>query len=84
VTGLGLGPSEARTVLGIVDDYTIGHAIRAVNRADGVPLPPDVDAAEFPHLARLWPSAAEQPHEDTFEIGLETLLDGVGRRCARA
>jgi hypothetical protein len=43
---------------------------------------PDVDPAEFPHLARIPPAAGDQPLEDTFEIGLDVLLDGVERRFA--
>lgn len=82
VAGLELDAREARTVLGIVDDYTIGHAIRAASLGDHVPQLPDVDAAEFPQLARLPPAAANQPLEDTFEIGLDVLLDGVERRFA--
>jgi AcrR family transcriptional regulator len=80
VAGLELDARGARTVLGIVDDYTIGHAIRAISLGDHIPQLPDIDPAEFPQLARV-PLAA-QPLEDTFEIGLEVLLDGVERRFA--
>ena len=82
VAALGLQVREARTVLGIIDDYTIGHAIRAVSLGDHVPPLPDVDPAEFPQLARVPPEDADQPLEDTFEIGLDVLLDGVERRFA--
>jgi AcrR family transcriptional regulator len=80
VAALELDVREARTVLEIVDDYTIGHAIRAVSLGDHVPRLPDIDSAEFPQLARVTPAAVNQPLEDTFEIGLEVLLDGVERR----
>ena len=81
VAALELDTRTARTVLGIIDDYTIGHAIRAIS-LDHVPPLPDVDPAEFPQLARRRPAAADQPLEDTFEIGLDVLLDGVERRFA--
>ena len=80
VAGLELDAREARTVLGIVDDYTIGHAIRVVSLGDHIPPLPDVDASEFPHLARVPPVAADEPLEESFEIGLDVLLDGVERR----
>lgn len=81
VAALELDVRAARTVLGIIDDYTIGHAIRAIS-LDHVPQLPDVDPAEFPQLARLPPAAADQPLDDTFEIGLDVVLDGVERRFA--
>jgi AcrR family transcriptional regulator len=81
VAALELDVRAARNVLGIIDDYTIGHAIRAVS-LDHVPPLPDVDPAEFPQLARIPPAAADQPLDDTFEIGLDVLLDGVERRFA--
>jgi AcrR family transcriptional regulator len=82
VAGLELDAREARTVLGIVDDYTMGHAIRSISLGDHVPWLPDVEATEFPQLARLPAAAADQPLEDTFEIGLDVLLDGIERRFA--
>jgi AcrR family transcriptional regulator len=60
VAGLGLDWREARAVLAIVDDYTLGHSIRAATFA----------------------SVADFPGEDTFELGLDTVLDGVERRFA--
>jgi hypothetical protein len=75
--------SRAATVLEIVDDYAIGHALRAVNRAGPVPPLPELDPIEFPHLAaRVAQEVFEQPYEDTFEIGLDAVLDGIERRFA--
>jgi AcrR family transcriptional regulator len=83
VAGLGLDAREAATVLEIVDDYAIGHALRAVNRAGPVPPLPELDPIEFPHLAaRVAQEVFEQPYEDTFEIGLDAVLDGIERRFA--
>lgn len=82
VAALELDVRAARIVLGIIDDYTIGHAIRAISLGDHAPRLPDLDAADFPHLARVPPAAGDQPLEDTFEIGLDVLLDGVERRFA--
>jgi AcrR family transcriptional regulator len=82
VAALGLDPRDARMVLGIVDDYALGHALRVVNLGDLARWLPDVDAAELPQLARVPPPASDQPREETFEIGLAVVLDGIERRFA--
>jgi AcrR family transcriptional regulator len=82
VSGLGLDARESHTVLEIIDDYALGHALRAINREAPVPELPDLDPAEYPHLARVAHEEVDQAHEDTFEIGLDAVLDGMERRFA--
>ena len=73
-------------VLSVVDEYTLGHAMRVL-------LIPDehafaeavervlraVDPAEFPHVAGVNLRTVLGPREGAFETGLEALLDGFER-----
>jgi AcrR family transcriptional regulator len=82
VAGLGLDARDARTVLEIVDDYALGHALRAINREAPMPALPELDPAEYPHLAAVAHEVSDQHYEDTFEIGLDAVLDGIQSRFA--
>lgn len=82
VAGLELAPRDAWTVLGIVDDYTLGHATSVVALGEGVPPMPELDADEFPQLARIAPPESDRSPEETFELGLQAVLDGVEHRFA--
>jgi AcrR family transcriptional regulator len=62
VKGMRLARKDAAAVLGMVDDYTIGHAIRLIARK------------RF---------ALEDVRPHPFELGLQTLLDGIERRFIR-
>ncbi|MFL5837379.1 MAG: TetR/AcrR family transcriptional regulator C-terminal domain-containing protein, partial [Solirubrobacteraceae bacterium] len=78
---LALEPEDAWRVLEIVDDYTLGCAVRTATLGETAVEErfPAVDAGEHPELARLgYPTVMEAP--DSFEVGLETVLDGVERR----
>jgi AcrR family transcriptional regulator len=83
VAGLGVDPRTAATLLAVVDDYALGHAMRAMYVPHEAKLREMVtdmlrtaDPSEFPHLM-----AAQEavPLEDSFEIGLEALLAGLER-----
>lgn len=70
-------------VQGIVNDYVIGYAFRIV----GTVNPEDMEAAiaasdvgEYPELATLPDNLRARPSIERFELGLETVLDGVERR----
>jgi hypothetical protein len=75
----------AATLLAIVDEYALGHAMRALitpseqelrdTFAETLRNTPDL--SEFPHLAA---AGATAPREDAFEIGLDALLEGLERR----
>jgi AcrR family transcriptional regulator len=70
-------------VQGIVNDYVIGYSFRTV----GTVNPEDMEAAiapsdvvEFPELAALPDNLRSRSSIERFELGLETVLDGVERR----
>ncbi len=69
-------------VQGIVNDYVIGYSFRAV----GTVSPEDMEAAiasdvvEFPELAALPDNLRSRSSIERFELGLQTVLDGVERR----
>jgi hypothetical protein len=51
LAGLELGGRDAQTILGIVDDYALGHALRAIQMTqmqENIPSLPKIDASEFP------------------------------------
>lgn len=70
-------------VQGIVNDYVIGYSFRTV----GTVSPEDMEAAiaagdvvEFPELAALPDNLRSRSSIERFELGLQTVLDGVERR----
>jgi AcrR family transcriptional regulator len=70
-------------VQGIVNDYVIGYSFRTV----GTVNPEDMEAAiaasdvvEFPELAALPDNLRDRSSIERFELGLQTVLDGVERR----
>jgi AcrR family transcriptional regulator len=70
-------------VQGIVNDYVIGYSFRTV----GTVSPEDMEAAiapsdvvEFPELAALPDNLRNRSSIERFELGLQTVLDGVERR----
>ena len=70
-------------VQGIVNDYVIGYSFRTV----GTVNPEDMEAAiaqtdivEFPELAALPDNLRTRSSIERFELGLQTVLDGIERR----
>jgi AcrR family transcriptional regulator len=81
VAPLGLSAPDAWSVLSIVNDYTLGHAMRVTQSAKEPAVGyPQFDVAAAPHLARALPTAELRRDRDTFETGLDTVLDGIERR----
>ena len=84
VAGLGLDERTAATLLAVVDEYAIGHAMRALitpseEELRGMfaeTLRNAEDLSEFPHLAAAGMAA---PSEDAFELGLDALIAGLER-----
>lgn len=82
----GLGPEATAIILAVVDEYTLGHAMRVLLVPDEDALRETIDqmvrAADpdaFPHLAQATAGALLGPREGAFEAGLEALLDGFER-----
>jgi AcrR family transcriptional regulator len=70
-------------VQGIVNDYVLGYSFRTV----GTVNPEDMEAAiaptdevEFPELAALPDNLRNRLSIERFELGLQTVLDGIERR----
>lgn len=70
-------------VQGIVNDYVLGYSFRTV----GTVNPEDMEAAiaatdvvEFPELAALPDNLRTRSSIERFELGLQTVLDGIERR----
>jgi len=80
---LPLAHEDVWQVQGIVNDYVIGYAFRIV----GTVNPEDMEAAlaasdviEFPELAALPDNLRTRSSIERFELGLQTVLDGVQQR----
>jgi AcrR family transcriptional regulator len=70
-------------VQGIVNDYVIGYSFRTVgtvNPEDMEAAIADSDVVEFPELAALPDNLRTRSSIDRFELGLQTVLDGIEQR----
>ena len=83
LASLPLEHGDVWQVQGIVNDYVIGYSFRTV----GGPNPEDMEAAiaasdvvEFPELAALPDNLRNRSSIERFELGLQTVLDGIERR----
>jgi len=84
VAPLALGARDAWAVAGLLNDYTLGHALRVAHAAAGSSRGryPAIDAETFPHLAGALAAGGLDRDEATFAAGLEAVLDGIERRFA--
>lgn len=80
---LPLEPGDVWNVQGIVNDYVIGYSFRIA----ATPEPEDMetaigasDMAEFPELGALPDNLRTRSSIDRFELGLQTVLDGIEQR----
>lgn len=83
VATLPLKHGDVWQVQGIVNDYVIGYSFRTV----GTVNPEDMEAAiaatdmvEFPELAALPDNLRNRSSIERFELGLQTVLDGIEKR----
>lgn len=83
LTTLPLEHGDVWQVQGIVNDYVIGYSFRTVGTVD----PEDMEAAiaagdvvEFPELDALPDNLRNRSSIERFELGLQTVLDGIERR----
>jgi AcrR family transcriptional regulator len=86
VEGLRLPPEDVWRLLGIVNDYVLGNALRVATTGsarDLVDTLSEEDRAALPEVAAL--SSVEQTRlaDEGFEIGLQVVLDGVALRFVR-
>lgn len=83
VATLPLEHDDVWQVQGIVNDYVIGYSFRTVGSVN----PEDMEAAiaatdvvEFPELAALPDNLRNRSSIERFDLGLQTVLDGIERR----
>jgi AcrR family transcriptional regulator len=84
ISALGLDERTAATLLAIVDEYALGHAMRTLITpseaelrelfAETLRAAPNL--SDYPHLAA---AGVMIPREDAFELGLDALLEGLSR-----
>jgi AcrR family transcriptional regulator len=83
VERLRLPPEEMWRMLGIINDYVIGNALRVATSPaarDLVAYLTEADRAERPELAALRRFEEGRLADEGFETGLQVVLDGVERR----
>jgi AcrR family transcriptional regulator len=87
VAELELSPTDTWMLLGIVDDFVLGHALRVATRDNARTIDASLtkaDLAEVPELEALPEVIEARYSEDSFEVGLQTVLDGVAGRFVPA
>lgn len=83
VESLRLAPEDMWTLLSIVNDYILGHALRVATTgitSDFVEGLSERDRAELPEVSALAKTDDTRRSGEVFELGLQVVLDGVERR----
>jgi AcrR family transcriptional regulator len=87
VEALRLSPENTWRMLGIVNDYVLGNALRVATSGiarDLVASLSEADRAAQPELAALPRFEEARLARESFEAGLQAVLDGVERRFVTA
>lgn len=80
---LPLEQGDVWQVQGIVNDYVIGYSFRTVGTVDPEDMEAAItaaDVAELPELAALPDNLRTRSSIERFDLGLQTVLDGIERR----
>jgi AcrR family transcriptional regulator len=83
VESLRLPPDDMWTMLSIVNDFILGHAMRVATSGNTKGLVENLteqDRADLPAVEALAGTEDTRMTGDVFELGLQTVLDGVERR----
>jgi AcrR family transcriptional regulator len=83
VEGLNLPPDQMWTMLSIVNDFLLGHAMRVATTGNTKNLVENLsqqDRADFPEVEALARTEHTRLVGEVFELGLQTVLDGVEHR----
>jgi AcrR family transcriptional regulator len=83
VRSLGLPPDDMWKLLGIVNDYVLGNALRVATSGVARDLVDTLSAEEraaLPDTAALAKAEQQRLANEGFELGLEAVLDGVESR----
>jgi AcrR family transcriptional regulator len=83
VASLSLDPEDIWALQGTVNDYVLGHSLRAASSSSTAELADTLsqsDIVEFPELSALQEFLVSRASARRFELGLQAVLDGVERR----
>ena len=83
LTTLPLEHGDVWQVQGIVNDYVLGYSFRTVATVNPAGMEAAIaatDIVEFPELAALPDNLRTRSSIDRFELGLQTVLDGIEQR----
>lgn len=83
MSSLELEPAEVWTLVGTVNDYVLGHSVRAATAPKGIDLEgaiPGSDLVESPELAALPDWLRTRSSLERFEAGLRIVLDGIEKQ----
>lgn len=83
VESLGLPPEDMWTLLSIVNDYVLGHAMRVATTGSTSDLVASLaaeDRASLPEVEALVKTEDTRLAGEVFELGLQAVLDGVEHR----
>jgi AcrR family transcriptional regulator len=83
VATLPLERGDVWQLQGIVNDYVVGYSFRTVGSVSADEMEAAIaptDIVEFPELAALPDNLRTRSSIDRFDLGLQTVLDGIERR----
>jgi AcrR family transcriptional regulator len=81
---LPLEPGDVWGIMGAVNDYVLGHSVRAVTPERGNRnMVTQIDVVEFPQLESLQEYMRTRTSRERFEYGLKLVLDGVEEQIRR-
>jgi AcrR family transcriptional regulator len=83
VATLGVDPATAWNALQIVHEWTIGHALHTVTLREDSQLQAhlaEADPIEFPRMAAVYADRQRADPDHSFDLGIDTVLDGIERR----
>lgn len=83
VESLELRPADMWTLLSIVNDYVVGHAMRVATTGSTSDLVASLgmeDRASLPEVAALVKTEDTRLAGEVFELGLQVVLDGIEHR----
>ena len=95
IEGLDAPRETAWTIVGALDDYALGHALREIMRRRWTAEGPNegrlaaeveelLESGELPYVTRNFAAGPPPGHRDDFERGLKWLLDGIEQELAHA
>lgn len=85
VASLPLDRGDVWNVQGIVNDYVVGYLFRMVAASanpDAIEVAVAGDAVELPELSALPDNLRSRSSIERFDLGLQTVLDGIEQRFA--